>query len=59
MAQPEKNPSAKGAPVASCAATDCQHNDDRACTADEIKVALQDGTPVCGTYAPEGPKARP
>lgn len=59
MAQPETNPSAGAAAVASCAATDCQHNDDRACTASEIQVAMQDGSPTCGTYSPETPKARP
>lgn len=59
MAQPEKSRSTQAAGVASCAATDCRHNDDRACTAGEIKVTMQDGKPACGTYAPETPKARP
>jgi len=59
MSQPERQPSAGASTVSSCAATDCQHNEDRNCNADEIQVTVQDGQPTCGTYTPEAPKARP
>jgi hypothetical protein len=59
MAQPEPKPSTPVATVASCAATDCQHNDERTCTATHIEVSLQDGRATCATYAPEHPKTRP
>lgn len=59
MAQPEPTPSAQSSTVASCAATDCHHNEDRNCTADDIEVTVKDGQPVCGTYTSEAPKARP
>lgn len=58
MANPQPTPAAE-AQVASCGATDCQHNESKACTADEITVTMKDGKPTCGTYAPEKPKARP
>lgn len=59
MAEAQRNPAAQPAAVASCAATDCAHNDERTCTADRIQVAIADGQAVCGTYTPEKPKARP
>lgn len=59
MAQPERTPSTGSSAVASCAATDCQHNESRSCTAGEIRVTMQDGRATCGTYTPEAPKARP
>jgi len=59
MAQPQSQPSAGASAVASCAATDCHHNDNRNCTADEIQVTMEGGTPTCGTYTTETPKARP
>jgi hypothetical protein len=59
MADAQKQPAAQPAAVASCAATDCAHNEDRNCTADSIQVAVTDGQAVCGTYTPEKPKARP
>lgn len=59
MAKPEHAPSSEASTVASCAATDCAHNEDRSCTADEIQVTMQGGNPTCGTYTPEKPKARP
>ena len=59
MAQPKKEPRAASSQVASCAATDCRHNDSRSCTADSVQIQMKGGSPVCGTYASEKPKARP
>lgn len=59
MADAQKQHSAQPAAVASCAATDCAHNEDRNCMADTIQVAMADGKAVCGSYTPEKPKARP
>ena len=59
MANPERSPAGRTSAVAECAATDCRHNENRNCTAGEIQVRFTDGKAVCGTYAPEKPKARP
>ncbi len=59
MAQPNPQSGSATARVASCAAVDCRHNSNRACTADDVKVEMRDGTPVCGTYESGSPKARP
>lgn len=59
MATPQRSPSAKMATVASCAATDCTHNDHNRCHSASVQVVMQDGRAVCGTYAPEKPKVRP
>lgn len=59
MAQPQEKASGQTGTVASCAATDCRHNENRNCTAEAVKVTVKGGQPVCGTYAPETPKARP
>lgn len=59
MAKPQRSASAQTGTVASCAATDCAHNEDRNCSAPSVQVKMQDGKAVCGTYAPEKPKARP
>jgi len=46
--------------VASCAAAECRHNSDGACHADAVEIRMDgEGRAVCGTYAPEQPKARP
>lgn len=58
MAKPATKPEAR-ATVASCGATDCAHNENRDCTADEVRVSMQDGRATCQTYTPETPKARP
>ena len=59
MAQPQRKQSDHPAHVRSCAATDCAHNEDRECHADEIEVKTRDGRPVCATYTTETPAARP
>lgn len=59
MAQGERQPKARASTVASCAATDCQHNDDRSCTAGEIDLEMRENRAVCATYSPMKPKARP
>lgn len=59
MAKEAKQRSPRTATVASCAATDCQHNESRSCTADEIELEVRDGRAVCATYSSEKPKARP
>ena len=59
MAEPQKNPAPSATTVSQCAATDCSHNEDRECSADEILVQIDGGNPVCGTYSPTSPKARP
>ncbi|MEX2527961.1 MAG: DUF1540 domain-containing protein [Gemmatimonadota bacterium] len=59
MAQPKKQSSPNTSAVASCAATDCSHNEDRSCVAGSIEVTMQGGRATCGTYSPGKPKARP
>ncbi len=59
MANPEQAPTPTGASVSSCAATDCAHNDDRSCTATQVMISLEGDRPVCGSYTPETPAARP
>lgn len=59
MADPQKKPGAHASTVASCAATDCVHNRNSDCHAEEIVVQIQDGAPVCGTYTEETPAPRP
>lgn len=60
MAEPQRKSSAHPAHVASCSATDCVHNEDRECHADEINVDMKgDGHAICTTYKTELPKARP
>lgn len=59
MADPQKKPEAEASTVASCSATDCVHNRNMDCHADQIVVHMQDGAPVCGTYSEEEPPARP
>lgn len=59
MAQPSPDTSAGTARVASCAATDCRHNESRTCTADEVRIEMTGGSPACGTYESEKPKPRP
>lgn len=60
MAKAEREPSAEVSTVASCAATDCTHNESRSCTAGEIELrAREGGGAMCATYTPEKPKARP
>jgi hypothetical protein len=56
-AQPRSRPSASV--VGSCSATDCRHNEDRACHAGEIVVRINAGNAVCGTYSPGSPQPRP
>ena len=58
MAQPEKQPSAVAA-VKACDATDCTHNEARSCTAPEVTVTVEAGRPICATYEPGVPSARP
>jgi len=58
MAQPAKR-SESHAAVAACGATDSAHNDAPSCTADEIRISMKGGSPVCQTFEPETPKARP
>lgn len=59
MAEPQRKASARTSTVASCAATDCSHNEDRSCTAGSIELRVNEGRAVCDTYDPEKPKARP
>ena len=59
MAQPTRKTKTHPAHVASCAATDCRHNENRDCTAGDVKIQMKGGAPVCGTYESEKPKARP
>lgn len=59
MAKAQRSTSAQTGTVASCAATDCKYNDDRSCEAPSVEVKVKDGRAICGTYAPEKPKARP
>lgn len=59
MAQAERESKPQGSTVASCAATDCRHNDDRNCTAGEIELQMQGEQVVCATYSPQKPRARP
>jgi hypothetical protein len=60
MADPKRQPRSESSVVGSCTATDCRHNEDRACHAGEILVQIGGGgTAVCGTYAPAAPAARP
>ena len=59
MAESQKKPMAGASTVRECSATDCRHNEDRECHAGEIRVEIQGGTAVCGTYEPGSPKARP
>ena len=59
MAEPQRQSGAAAAAVGSCSATDCSHNENRACHAGEITVQIEGGRAVCGTYAPEEPEARP
>lgn len=48
------------ATVASCAATECRHNEGKACHASEVRMTVgADGQAVCGTYEAGTPKARP
>jgi len=59
MAKPQEKPRDRAATVSACAATDCSHNEDRDCTADEIELRVESGRAVCATYTTERPKARP
>ena len=59
MAEPQMKRSAGATAVASCAATDCTHNEDEECKAGSIEMRMSDGQAVCGTYEPDKPKARP
>ena len=59
MAKEAKEQAPRAAAVASCAATDCRHNESRSCTAGEIELKVEDGAAVCATYSSEKPKARP
>lgn len=59
MAEPQRKSSTRASTVASCAATDCSHNESRECKAGSIELRMSDGQAVCGTYDPEKPKARP
>jgi hypothetical protein len=59
MAEPQKNPQAHSSVVGECSATDCRHNEERECHAGEIMVKIAGSSAVCGTYDPEGPRARP
>lgn len=59
MAHPQEKQSPQTSAVASCAATDCQHNENRECHAGEIRVEMGAQGAVCATYSPSKPKARP
>jgi hypothetical protein len=59
MANPQEKRAQATSAVASCAATDCQHNENRECHAGEIRVEMGAQGAVCGTYNPAKPKARP
>lgn len=59
MTQPQKKAQAQTGVVASCSATDCSHNENRECHADEIRVEMGAQGAVCATYNPQKPKARP
>jgi len=59
MANPQEKRAQAPSAVASCSATDCQHNENRECHADEIKVEMGAQGAVCATYNPTKPKARP
>lgn len=59
MVQQQRQPTPQASTVASCSATDCQHNDDRNCTAGEIQVEIRQNRAVCATYSPQKPKPRP
>jgi hypothetical protein len=59
MANPQEKRAESPSAVASCAATDCQHNENRECHAGEIKVEMGPQGAVCGTYSPSTPRPRP
>lgn len=59
MAEPQKKPTAGASTVSECSATDCTHNENRACHAGEITVRMEGGSAICGTYKPTTPRARP
>lgn len=59
MADAQRQSAAQTAAVASCAATDCGHNENKSCTAAQIQISFQGGQAVCATYTSEKPKARP
>ena len=59
MANPQQRTSAAASTVASCAATDCTHNENRECHAGEIRVEIGGQGAVCATYDPGKSKARP
>jgi hypothetical protein len=59
MAHPQEKREQSPSAVASCSATDCQHNEDQECHAGEIKVEIGSQGAICGTYSPTRPKTRP
>lgn len=59
MAEPREKAAPQTSTVASCAATDCAHNEERSCHAGSVSIRMEEGRAVCGTYRSEAPKARP
>ena len=59
MADAQRKASTSTSTVASCAATDCTHNENRSCQAGEVEIEVRDGRATCATYSSETPKARP
>lgn len=59
MANPQEKRAQAPSAVASCSATDCQHNENRECHAGEIRVEMSSQGAVCATYAPARQKPRP
>lgn len=59
MAEPQKKAAAGASTVRECSATDCTHNENRECHAGAIRVQIEGGRAICGTYDPGSPKARP
>jgi len=59
MANPQEKAKPEASAVASCAATDCRHNEKQECHAGEIRVEAGPGGAICATYDPESAKPRP
>lgn len=59
MAEAKRGTAPAAGQVAVCAATDCRHNERRACTAPAVHIEMRGGVATCGTYESETPKARP